>query len=113
MQAMDIMLLPSLYEGFPVSVIEWQINGLPCLVSDTISRDCNITGSVKFLPINQGTSPWVEAISNMDCNVEGREIPDIKDIFTSAGFDIETNAMELKKAYFDIANKRNRGNAEG
>lgn len=29
LQAMDLMLLPSLYEGFPVTVVEWQANGLP------------------------------------------------------------------------------------
>ena len=39
LQAMDLMLLPSLYEGFPVTVVEWQANGLPCIVSDTITKD--------------------------------------------------------------------------
>lgn len=113
MQAMDIMMLPSLYEGFPVTAIEWQINGLPCILADTITRKCNICGDVKFLPVNQGTKPWVEAILHTDYSVERRTIPNIEALFTKAGFNIKINAAELKKMYFDIVAKRNKANAKG
>lgn len=47
------MLLPSLYEGLPLVVIEWQIAGLPCVVSDTVTKECAITSLVKFESIRK------------------------------------------------------------
>lgn len=61
-QAMDIFLLPSLYEGLPVVGVEAQAIGLPCLFSDQITREIEISSEAKFLPIDKGTKPWVEAI---------------------------------------------------
>lgn len=48
----DVFLLPSLYEGLPVSAIEAQVNGLTCLVSNTISEDVAISSKTKLLPID-------------------------------------------------------------
>lgn len=58
--AMDCFLLPSLYEGFPMCLVEAQSSGLPCLVSDTISRSVAITELVRFLPIDD-VSAWHQA----------------------------------------------------
>lgn len=98
LNAMDIMVLPSQFEGFPISAIEWQINGLPCLLSDTITKDCNITGNVAYVPIDEGYEPWVSALQSPKyrCN------NNIKETFCDAGFDIETNAKNLKKMYFEL-----------
>lgn len=52
LNAIDIIVMPSLYEGFPLSLVEEQANGLRCVVSDTITRDVNLSGNVSFLPLN-------------------------------------------------------------
>lgn len=70
--AMDLMLLPSMFEGFPVTVVEWQANGLPCILSDTITPDCNLDGNVKFLPINNGVECWAEQIESCSFDVKDR-----------------------------------------
>lgn len=101
MQAMDIMVLPSWYEGFP-SVTEWEISGLPCVLSDTITRECNLTGSVKFVPIDNGEEPWVEAILNIDIHEREKYRENIDEIFSKAGFNIKTNAGELREKYIQI-----------
>lgn len=44
MQAMDVFVLPSLYDGVPVTMIEAQAAGLPCVVSENVPKDCVITG---------------------------------------------------------------------
>jgi len=63
LQAMDFFLFPSIYEGFPVSLIEAQAAGLKCLVSNRITRQVKITDSVKYLSIDEGTKVWVNALN--------------------------------------------------
>lgn len=50
-QAMDLYLLPSLYEGFPVAAVEAMTTGLPCLLSDTITDELNFGKNVHYLPL--------------------------------------------------------------
>ena len=49
LQAMDVLLFPSFFEGFPGVVLECQAAGLPCIISDTITREVNITGLVEYV----------------------------------------------------------------
>lgn len=62
LSAMDLFLLPSFYEGMPNTVIEAQATGLNCIISDTITREANITGLVSYLSLND-ISNWVRLIS--------------------------------------------------
>lgn len=61
-QAMDVFVFPSLWEGLPVSVVEAQANGLPCLLSDVITRDVDLTDQVQYLSLNE-KKIWIEAIA--------------------------------------------------
>lgn len=101
LQAMDLMLLPSLYEGFPVTVVEWQANGLPCIVSDTISKDVKITDLVKQLSIEDGTTIWKNEIlkHNNEVDVETRKSYYIK--VSKAGYNIKNNVSSLKEHYIE------------
>lgn len=65
-QGFDIMLFPSRYEGLPVVLVEAQCTGLPCLISDTITTEVDITNLIKRLSIkNDDISIWVDALSKM------------------------------------------------
>ena len=62
--AMDVFVFPSLYEGMPLSVIEVQCNGLPCVISDSVPDDVFLTDLVKPLGLNQLREVWVKEICN-------------------------------------------------
>ncbi len=53
MQMMDVFVFPSLYEGFPVSLVEAQTSGLKCVVSDTITKDVDIYDDVDFMSLKE------------------------------------------------------------
>lgn len=65
-QAADVFLLPSHHEGFPVTLTEAQTSGLPCIVSDNISKETNINQLVFYLPISDNSIPkWVSIIKEL------------------------------------------------
>lgn len=65
MQAMDLFLLPSLYEGVPLVLIEAQASGLPCLVADSVSRETDLTGTVQYIDLNN-QEEWIEQIISLE-----------------------------------------------
>lgn len=79
--AMDVFVMPSLFEGLSISLIEAQVNGLNCLVSNNVDKDCNISGNVKFVSLkgNCGYEEWsriaMEDATKRDTNVL-KKIPD-------------------------------------
>jgi glycosyltransferase involved in cell wall biosynthesis len=58
LSAFDVFAFPSLREGTPISLIEAQANGLPCVISDRIPRDAVITDLVKTVPLDK-REQWV------------------------------------------------------
>lgn len=66
LSAMDVFVFPSLFEGMPNAVIEAQANGLHCFVSDTITKEANISGLVTYLPLESGAKKWADKILASD-----------------------------------------------
>ena len=62
MQAMDIFVLPSRFEGLPIVGIEATISGLPCIFSDTISEEVKISDNSHFCSLNDAPSVWADKI---------------------------------------------------
>lgn len=99
LSAFDIMLLPSLYEGLPLVVIEWQIAGLPCIVSDTVTKECAITSLVKFESIRKKPETWAYDIRNLNLQDRNDSKEAILNDIKMAGYDIKSGAEKLKKLY--------------
>lgn len=58
LQAMDIMIFPSLFEALPVSLIEAQASKLPCLISDTVTSDVKFNENVGFMSLENSAEAW-------------------------------------------------------
>ncbi len=65
LNAMDLFLLPSIHEGFPISLVEAQTSGLKCLVSDSITRDVDLTGNITFCSIAEPAQKWAEIATSL------------------------------------------------
>lgn len=62
LSAMDVFVFPSLYEGMPLSIIEAQTNGLPCIISDSVPQDVILTDLIRRLSLKKSDDVWVKAI---------------------------------------------------
>lgn len=108
LSAIDLVVMPSLFEGLPLTLIEQQANGLQCVVSDSITREVDKTGNVIFLPLSEGAGVWAEKIRQVDC-MFGRVVrcERAADCITKNGYSITEEAMKLKEYYFKIVNIMN------
>lgn len=60
----DVLLLPSLHEGLPVTMVEAQANGLRCVVSSEVDKEAGFTECVKFFPLSDSAKEWAMFIYN-------------------------------------------------
>ena len=95
LQAMDVFLFPSLYEGLPVTLVEAQAAGLPCVISNTIPIDCDLTKQIHRVSLEKTAETWAEKVYH--CKALSRSETTAQ--LTAAGFDIRENARWLEEFY--------------
>ena len=97
LNALDIFVLPSLYEGLPVVLVEAQANGLLEIVSDKVTSEMNITDLIKFLPIDGTEQIWADEICNCCDNTEQRMQYSKK--VADGGYDIKRASLDMERFY--------------
>lgn len=104
LSACDLFIMPSLYEGFPLALVEAQTNGLNCIVSDTITKDIDLTGNLSFLSLNEPLEKWVNEcqLKTISCQEHLEKslsaIPRINDL----GYNIQITAKKLASHYKNL-----------
>lgn len=94
MQAMDVFLFPSLYEGLPVVLVEAQAAGLRCIVSDSITKEVDVSGRIQFMSLHESSQHWAGKLLSTTFEHENTI-----DLLRENGYDVKSMAAWLTGFY--------------
>lgn len=104
----DCFVMTSLFEGFPVVLLEAQTNGLKCFISDTISSEVKMLDSLELLPLEESAEFWAEKIINSYNNGEFKRDKNAVKKVQECGFDIDIEYKKLENLFLNLNQKDNR-----
>lgn len=96
LQAADVFAFPSRFEGMPVTMIEAQAAGLPCVKSDTVTNECVVTPLVQSLTTDD-PRVWADAILEKKDTARTDRLPEIR----AGGYDIIAATEKLTRFYLN------------
>lgn len=99
LQAFDVFVFPSYHEGLPVTLIEAQGAGLPCIISDAITKEVDLnTGLTDFQSINSFPAVWAKKILKVNNRMKNAQ-----ELVKKRGYDITESAMWIENFYLNIS----------
>ncbi len=102
LSAADLFVLPSLHEGLPLTLVEAQCAGLPCLASDRITPDSALTPLVSFSSIDSADAYAKQMVQMTKVDRE-KESEEAIRLVAKAGYDVSQNAETLMRRYETLA----------
>lgn len=110
LSAIDIFIMPSLFEGMPFALIEAQASGLPCIVSNRISQRSNLSNNVKFLSLDD-INNWINTIDSVSMSytftTRLNNLEKVHSELKKNGYDARQNAEYLGRLFKVISKKQN------
>lgn len=98
LHAMDIFVLPSKFEGLGISLIEAQAAGLPCIASNDVPKEADVTDNVTFIPLREPIDVWVDKIINTKLSTTPEHA---NDLVKQNGYNINLQAKYLENFYLE------------
>lgn len=95
MMAMDVLIFPSLFEGFPMTIIEAEATGLPVAMSDVITAEVDITDCVHRMSLNDPPASWADNIVRL----ESKDRKDYNSIVEDSKYNMKTGAKFIMSLY--------------
>lgn len=99
LNAMDLFLFPSTYEGFGIAALEAQVNGVPVLISDRLPLELRMTSLVHSLSLTKGAKYWAEHIGQI-LKFAGERRNCIEEI-KNKGYEVKDAAQQLQDFYMN------------
>ena len=103
-QVMDVFVMPSLHEGLPVTGIEAQACGLPCVFADTITKEVDVTGKSEFLSLNDSPEIWADHVLKHESDIRESGVT----VLREAHYDIQQTTNMVSELYLNVANRLSR-----
>ncbi len=101
MQAADVLVMPSFFEGLTVVGIEAQASDLPLLLSDTVTHELSLLPSTRFISLDAGIDTWAQAVIEAKRNHRQSRYDELK----AAGYDIEHETKRVENLLIDTYHK--------
>ena len=96
LQALDIFVFPSLFEGIPMALIEAQAVGIPVIASNTINPDIKINDNISFLSLDENNAKWITEINKRKSkHVKCKGYSNV----SNSAYNIKNSAEVLKELY--------------
>lgn len=98
--AMDVFVMPSLYEGLPFTAIEAQVNGLKCVISDKVTKMTDASGETIFISLDDSMDKWSDIVlKSAESRISSEKVSDV-----IANYNICIEAKRMEELYFKICN---------
>lgn len=101
LQAFDIFVFTSLYEGFGMVLVEAQAAGLYCISADTVPKETQVTSNIEYLSLSLPVKSWADAVKRIQEQKSDREIlsRNAQQSIAEYGYDIFIEAKKLERIY--------------
>ncbi|PWL47144.1 MAG: hypothetical protein DBY45_01265 [Clostridiales bacterium] len=97
LNAMDCMMLPSLFEGFPLTIVEAVCSGLPCFISDTVTREVEISDLVQFISLGEGP----ESVAKKVLKAKDIERTSQAELLKALHYDSDELVKDMERCYLN------------
>ena len=101
-QAMDVFLFPSLFEGLGIVAVEAQTSGLPCIISENLPHDLDITTNIYRCNLNDSIQKWTSCLQLVRKNIEKEERTSCSDEVCKSGYDSLDSISKLETIYLNL-----------
>lgn len=97
LQAMDMFLFPSLFEGFGLVILEAQAAGLKVYTSkDVVPQEVNITNNVEYISLKNTPKQWADSIVNLELTDREKQVDQIIENISQKGYDIKCETKKVQ-----------------